>query len=52
MKNFRIYYEFTGSVNIEAESEEHAKELFDKYSEQTLYEHAGKVEISEVIEES
>lgn len=52
MKNFRVYYEFTGSVNIEADSEEHAKDLLDKYNEQTLYEYAGKVEISEVIEES
>jgi len=46
---YTVCYAFTGGISIEAESEEQAKDLFDKMNESTLYENASPVEITEVF---
>lgn len=51
MKRFIITYAMTGGVTIEAETEEKARELFDKMPECELYESTIPAEITEIYEE-
>ena len=49
VENFTVCYAFTSGITIEAESEKKAKDLFEAMDENTLYENANQVEITEVF---
>lgn len=51
MKKFVITYAMTGGVTLEAETEEQAREMFDKISEHELYDDTTPAEITNVYEE-
>ena len=50
-KTYTICYQITGGIEIEAETEDEAVDIFNELDLSTLYENSGDASITEIFED-